>query len=158
MGSGLGKRHHGHWDHSLSWPSLGDFISTIEGKGSVKMPARDYFIDKPVTGKRLDTLKGLPFGDYDQWSRVQGSQCHRGKGQQLEAGRKRQPGRGYSSQKRNRLPEQSLFSTIVIAVILISSVMVLYASIFDHITLSAHESHILTIIIGMGMGYLLRGK
>ena len=63
------------------------------------------------------------------------------------------------SQKRNvRLPEQSLFSTIVIAVILISSVMVLYASIFDHITLSAHESHILTIIIGMGMGYLLRGK
>ena len=37
------------------------------------MPARDYFIDKPVTGKRLDTLKGLPFGDYDQWSEYKGA-------------------------------------------------------------------------------------
>ena len=73
FGFRLGKRHHGHWDHSLSWPSLGSLISTIEGKGSVKMPARDYFIDKPISGKRLDVLKALPFGDYDQTSEYKGA-------------------------------------------------------------------------------------
>ena len=34
--------------HGQAWE---DLISTIEGKGSVKMPARDYFIDKPVIGQ-----------------------------------------------------------------------------------------------------------